>query len=426
MQGFLVRQICFLSPCLHWSSRSNIASSACMCRMARFTCIGSVPSERSDCMGPWSSLLTMERVHSSTVFLCFLVSPSPMRPIALSSSADRMVSALERSRLMVGTVSSESRHDSNASCSSARRPSASRAAAARAALFASTTSRRSSTLNTCATSPSSLTSASTLRGTAMSKRRRVPPTASPRGGIPSRSALRMRGSSEKAAVKMRSASSTQRIISGRSSTRMSISGKSALSASAEAAERFTMVMVLHFLELKCFTSNRDILPAPTMHTLASSKLCVGSLSCASSAAALDTDTAPEAMVVSARTRLPALTAAEKSPFKFRPNPSHSATPFSYTDLTCAKICPSPITRLSKPADTFSKCCVASRSRSRNKCSCNSGSGMPDFATSHSSTSRTPLCHESATTYTSMRLHVDKTAASSMCGYEHSSSMARGH
>ena len=63
--------------------------------------------------------------------------------------------------------------------------------------------------------------------------------------------------------------------------------------------------LLQPLLAKCLTSSLDILPAPMMHTLASAKLWLGSLSCASSAAAELTETAPEEMVVSVRTRLPA-------------------------------------------------------------------------------------------------------------------------
>ena len=43
-------------------------------------------------------------------------------------------------------------------------------------------------------------------------------------------------------------------------------------------------------------------------TLASASLCEGSFNCASSAAALLTETAPDAIVVSDRTRLPAVMA----------------------------------------------------------------------------------------------------------------------
>lgn len=52
--------------------------------------------------------------------------------------------------------------------------------------------------------------------------------------------------------------------------------------------------------------------------------------------------------------------------------------------------------------------------------------MDEVRLIHSSTSLTPEWNARATTYTSMRLHVDNTAASSMWGKEVSSSMARGH
>lgn len=54
---------------------------------------------------------------------------------------------------------------------------------------------------------------------------------------------------------------------------------------------------------------------PQGRALASAKLWVGSFSCASSAAALDTETAPEAMDVSARTRLPAVMACLNRPLR---------------------------------------------------------------------------------------------------------------
>ena len=53
-------------------------------------------------------------------FICFLVAPSPNRATAFSNSAARMASAFDRSALMVGTVSRESRHASKLRCSSLR------------------------------------------------------------------------------------------------------------------------------------------------------------------------------------------------------------------------------------------------------------------------------------------------------------------
>ena len=64
------------------------------------------------------------------------------------------------------------------------------------------------------------------------------------------------------------------------------------------------------LEARCLSSSRLIFPAPTMHTATPSKDPPGSFSSASSAAAEETETAPEAMEVSARTRLPPVMACE--------------------------------------------------------------------------------------------------------------------
>lgn len=68
-------------------------------------------------------------------------------------------------------------------------------------------------------------------------------------------------------------------------------------------------------------------------TFASDQSWLGSLSCASSAAAEDTDTAPEAMDVSERTRLPAVTACRNSAVSCRPKPGASR-PTLYTCFTC--------------------------------------------------------------------------------------------
>lgn len=86
-------------------------------------------------------------------------------------------------------------------------------------------------------------------------------------------------------------------------------------------------------------------------TLALSKLLVGSLRRASSAAAEDTETAPEAMLVSARTRLPAVIACLNRPFMWRPKLGQF-WPTLYTCLHCARICPSPCTKESSPPDTL--------------------------------------------------------------------------
>ena len=153
---------------------------------------------------------------------------------------------------------------------------------------------------------------------------------------------------------------------------------------------------VHPFEARCLTSSRLIFPAPTMQTFESAKSCVGSLSWASSAAAEETDTAPEEIDVSARTLLPAVIACLKRPLRCLPKPAQFC-PALCTCLTCARICPSPITSESRPPETRSKCCVASRSRSKNKCGLSSARGTPEDRAIHSSTSRTPRCHDSATT-----------------------------
>jgi len=177
---------------------------------------------------------------------------------------------------------------------------------------------------------------------------------------------------------------------------ISTSGNSSARASARGRVRLRTVTFLQPLEARCLTSRRDILPAPMMATRASSKSCEGSLSCTSSAAAEDTDTEPVEMDVSVRTRFPAVMACLKSPFRWRPNPFTSWPPW-YTALTCARIWPSPITRLSSPAETRSRCDVASESRSRKTYGRRSSSAMPDCLAIHSSTSRTPEWKARATT-----------------------------
>lgn len=107
------------------------------------------------------------------------------------------------------------------------------------------------------------------------------------------------------------------------------------------------------LDAKCFNRSRDILPAPIMHTRTPSKLWEGSLSWASSAAAELTDTAPDDMEVSARTRLPPVMACLKRPLRCRPKPGQS-WPTLYTCFTCARICPSPMTSESRPPATLPK------------------------------------------------------------------------
>ncbi len=88
-------------------------------------------------------------------------------------------------------------------------------------------------------------------------------------------------------------------------------------------------------------------PPFNQRTLASLKSWVGSLSCASSAAALDTLTAPLLMLVSLRTRLPAVTACLNRPLRWRPKPG-AFCPTLCTCFTWARIWPSPITSESRP------------------------------------------------------------------------------
>ena len=67
---------------------------------------------------------------------------------------------------------------------------------------------------------------------------------------------------------------------------------------------------------RCFTSNLDIFPAPTIETLASVKLFEGSFIRQSSAAAELTETAPDEIEVSALTLFPAVMACSKC-FNFK-------------------------------------------------------------------------------------------------------------
>mmetsp|Transcript_11423 Transcript_11423/g.42320 ORF Transcript_11423/g.42320 Transcript_11423/m.42320 type:complete len:408 (+) Transcript_11423:67-1290(+) len=377
-----------------WSFKSNMVSRACMLTRVWDTSLGSVPSDRSACIGPCNSLFTIPRDSSSTAFICFFVNPSPSLSIAFSSSAARIISALFRSRLIVGTVSRESRHASNCACSCVNSSRASSAARSRLSLFSSTSSFKSSTLYKIVFS-SSPQSASTLRGTAMSTKRRDPPTDAFAGAMFARSAFVMI-TPVLAAVKITSCFSACARKSSISASLMFASGKSAMSSSTRPALRLTMVISVHRFDTRCFTRSLDMVPAPTIITRHPSKLPPGSFICTSSAAALLTETAPLAIEVSERTRLPAVMAALNSPDKCRPNPS-TFSPNAKTFLTCARICPSPITTESRPPLTFKRCDVASWSRNKNMCGLSSSNGTPLYLLIHSSTSRTPLCHESATT-----------------------------
>mmetsp|Transcript_3775 Transcript_3775/g.9533 ORF Transcript_3775/g.9533 Transcript_3775/m.9533 type:complete len:411 (-) Transcript_3775:678-1910(-) len=400
--------------------RSNMFSRACMLESDSPTEAGSLPSQRSACMGPCSSLFTIPLLRSSSTRLSFFESPSPTLFMAFSSSVRRMSSALLRSFLMVGTVSSESLHASYPFSSSTIKVSASAAAAARCALFASTTSFKSSTLKARALSRS-LMAGSMFLGTEMSKKRRVPPTvASGHAGIAATSSLVIRIESELEAAKMTSDSATLCIRLGESSKVNSTSGNSSCSSRHRGMLRFTTVILLHPLDERCFTSSLDIFPAPTMHTRQSSKELEGSLSWASSAAALETETAPDAMSVSLRTRLPAWIACLNSVFRWRPKPpclssASYSVPRRCTFLTCARIWPSPMTRESRPPLTRRRCRMASRSRRRKRCGLSSSMGRPLFLESQSSISFTPRCQLRPTAYSSMRLHVDRMHASLMCG-----------
>mmetsp|Transcript_134632 Transcript_134632/g.327285 ORF Transcript_134632/g.327285 Transcript_134632/m.327285 type:complete len:206 (-) Transcript_134632:597-1214(-) len=199
-----------------------------------------------------------------------------------------------------------------------------------------------------------------------------------------------------AAVKMTSCSAADSRNSSMSLIVMFASGKSACSSSTRGRDRFTIVISVHRFETRCFTRSLDIVPAPTIITLHPSNEFPGSFICTSSAAAEDTDTAPDAIDVSLRTRFPAVIAALNRPLRCLPNPS-THSPSAKTFFTCAKICPSPMTTESSPPDTFRRCAVASWSLSRNMCSLSSSSGTPLYCAIHSSTSRTPRWNDRPTT-----------------------------
>mmetsp|Transcript_14162 Transcript_14162/g.59206 ORF Transcript_14162/g.59206 Transcript_14162/m.59206 type:complete len:430 (+) Transcript_14162:264-1553(+) len=396
-------------------------SSACMFSMVSAT-VRTSPSERSACMGPCSSLFITPRESSSTALRSFFVR-SPILPRAFSSSDTRMSSAIERRRLMVGTVSSESLQLSKVASSSASTPSAILARRRRSALLASTTSLRSSTLYTAEPSRSA-TSAPTLRGTEMSTYRRTPSTAALAAGSPAQLSSVSSRSVEPDATNTKSDSPTTRSISGISWMSNSTSGKSSASASARGMLRLSSVTFLTPLLCACFTSRRLIVPAPMMAMLASSS-GASSFICISSTAAEDTDTAPSVSRHSARARLPHVTACLNSPLRLRPNPSMSC-PSWYTFFTCARIWPSPRTSDSRPLDTRRRCITASRSRSTNRYGVSSSSVTPPYLHIQSMTSRAPRCQDTACTYTSMRLQVERMPASSMWGMAVSSAMAVAH
>jgi hypothetical protein len=81
--------------------------------------------------------------------------------------------------------------------------------------------------------------------------------------------LEMSGSSLELATKIVSAASTLESNWSMRPISISQSGNSAASSSARGSERLRIFIFLQFLDERCFTSNRDILPAPIIKMFAS-------------------------------------------------------------------------------------------------------------------------------------------------------------
>mmetsp|Transcript_5265 Transcript_5265/g.17762 ORF Transcript_5265/g.17762 Transcript_5265/m.17762 type:complete len:386 (+) Transcript_5265:1948-3105(+) len=198
----------------------------------------------------------------------------------------------------------------------------------------------------------------------------------------------------------------------------STSGNCAASASARSMPRLSSRARRTPLEARCVSNRRDMVPAPTMVIEAPSKGRPSASSArmsASSEAALEMDTAPLAIEVSARTRLPAATATlrrRESTFLAEP-PLEVAC--EKQALTCDRICPSPTTRESRPEDTRSRCQTASSPESMKRLPHSVPSSRPERALRCASTSRMAALRSADTRCSSKRLQVDRVAASCTAG-----------
>ncbi|BAT11539.1 Os10g0502450 [Oryza sativa Japonica Group] len=189
----------------------------------------------------------------------------------------------------------------------------------RSSLLASTTSFKSSTLYTRAW-PTSDTQALTFLGTDMSTKSRTPPIASEIAGSASACSFVNNGVSDAVLVNTTSASAAASYISVRGLYTISMSFISSRMASTLSTERFTTTTFLHPLAIKCLTTNFPILPAPINSILADRHSDFGSFIKANSTAAELTETAPDDMLVSQRTRFPAVIASLNILSMFFPKP----------------------------------------------------------------------------------------------------------
>mmetsp|Transcript_13620 Transcript_13620/g.42631 ORF Transcript_13620/g.42631 Transcript_13620/m.42631 type:complete len:274 (+) Transcript_13620:1003-1824(+) len=251
----------------------------------------------------------IDLVHRSTASRCLASRPLSLPP-TFASSAARMASALACSLPMTGTKSSVRCHAMKPSSSDASNASASSTERRLLAWFFATTAFRSSTLYAL-TPASSLHCSSTLRGTEMStsiSRRSAGITAS----SPSLVTMQCVAPVDvKTASHVRSASSSASMPSHETAT----SGNCAASSCERSSPRLSRRTAVIPLDARCVSSSRDMVPAPTMQIDAPSKGRPSASSLrisASSAAADEIETAPFAIDVSERTRLPAATATLSS------------------------------------------------------------------------------------------------------------------
>mmetsp|Transcript_40463 Transcript_40463/g.81089 ORF Transcript_40463/g.81089 Transcript_40463/m.81089 type:complete len:238 (-) Transcript_40463:630-1343(-) len=209
---------------------------------------------------------------------------------------------------MAGTYRRDSCHWTNLASSMRRSISASITLCRRLAWLAATTCFRSSTLY--AYSPgTSLTLASTLRGTDMSISISL---VSPAAHTPASSSsfVTMQPVAD-VDVNAKSVSSSEGQNSSISLISTSKSGYSPASSSARGRERLSSVILVTPCEARCVKSSLDILPAPTTVTRSSGNGLPRStiaLRIASSTAADEMETAPLAISVSERIYFPAMTA----------------------------------------------------------------------------------------------------------------------
>mmetsp|Transcript_26166 Transcript_26166/g.49113 ORF Transcript_26166/g.49113 Transcript_26166/m.49113 type:complete len:350 (+) Transcript_26166:933-1982(+) len=232
---------------------------------------------------------------------------------------------------------------------------------------------------------------------------------------------------------------------------MCMSLNSSCSFSTRSGERLTTVTVRTFFDFRCTSSSLAILPAPTITTLEFVSDLVGSnvsspatscctcwlrcwsaccciLSAVNSTAADDTLTAPLQISVSLRTRLPTRSADSNICLSTSPPLPSSAQLRVKAFFTWHWICASPSTILSSPADTRMRWKIASSPVSTNMCLRRvSWSTVPSVRACRNCRASVIASYSFLpATYTSKRLQVLRTKASSIESASHKEEEASFH